>query len=419
MVTRASEARTVRGRRLPKWADIGPMLDLSVSRPSIERALLRCADVADVRLLARRRVPLMVFDFVDGAAGSESSLRRARDIFSRVELEPRALRNIQRFDLTTDLLGAPSSLPIYFAPTGATRMMHHCGETAVAQVAAGLGIPYSLSTLGTTSLEDLAGNVPSVRRWFQLYLTSDRSLGREMARRAWDAGYDTLLLTIDTPVPGRRNRDVRNGLTVPPRLTWRSVADIARHPRWGLNAITTEPMHTVMIDSESDLPAAMLAKLFDPAVSTADIEWLRTEWPGKLVVKGVQSVHDARMVADLGVDAIQLSSHGGRQLENAPLPFELLPAVRETLDSRIQLFVDGGVLSGSDVVACLARGADAVGVGRAYLYGLMAGGQQGVQRVADLLSDEIEATARLLGCSSVQELREVPVRIRTGQCGRD
>jgi len=395
------------------------MLDLSVSAPSRERALLHCADVWDVRALARRRVPRMVFDFVDGAAGSESSLRRARDLFSRVELEPRALRDVRQVDLTTDLLGAPSALPIFFAPTGATRLMHHTGETAVARVAAGMDIPYSLSTLGTTTLEDLAANVPTGRRWFQLYLMSDRWIGREMTRRAWAAGYDTLLLTIDTPVPGRRNRDVRNGLIVPPRLTWRNVADIARHPRWGVNALTTEPMRMAMVDAESELPAARMAKVFDPGVSTSDVEWLRTEWPGKLVVKGVQSVHDAGLVADLGVDGVQLSSHGGRQLEHAPLPFELVAAVREVLDSRIQVFVDGGVLSGVDVVACLARGADAVGIGRAYLYGLMAAGQPGVQRVADLLRAEIEATVRLLGCTSVKELRDVPVRVRDSSAGSD
>jgi L-lactate dehydrogenase (cytochrome) len=354
----------------------------------------------------------MVFDFVDGAAGSESSLRRARDVFSRVELEPRALRDVRQIDLTTELLGASSSLPVFFAPTGATRLMHHAGETAVARVAAGLGVPYALSTLGTTTLEDLAVDVPAARRWFQLYLMSDRSIGREMTRRAWDAGYDTLLLTIDTPVPGRRNRDVRNGLIVPPKLTWRNVADIARHPRWGVNALTTEPMRMAMVDAESELPAARMAKVFDPGVSPADVEWLRAEWPGKLVVKGVQSVHDAQLVADLGVDAVELSSHGGRQLEHAPLPFELLPAVRENLDTRVQLFVDGGVLSGVDVVACLASGADAVGIGRAYLYGLMAGGQAGVQRVADLLHAEIQATVRLLGCKSVKELRDVAVRVR-------
>lgn len=354
----------------------------------------------------------MVFDFVDGAAGSESSLRRARELFGTVELEPRALRDVRKVDLSVDLLGRPSAAPFFFAPTGATRLMHHVGEPAVATVAAEVGVPYSLSTLGTTTVEELAEAVPGCRRWFQLYLMTDRAVGKEMAERAWRCGYDTLLLTIDTPVPGRRNRDVRNGLIVPPRLGWQNIADIVTHPRWGLNALTTEPMRMAMVDAESELPADRMAKVFDPGVTIADIEWLRAEWPGKLVVKGVQSVHDAELVARAGVDAVLLSSHGGRQLEHAPLPFELLPAVRQVLDPKIQVLVDGGVMSGIDVVACLANGATAVGVGRAYLYGLMAAGQPGVRRVADILSAEIEAAFRLLGCTSADDLRDIPVRLR-------
>lgn len=404
--------------RWPRWDEVGPLLDLSVRRPSHERALERCADIADVRLVAKRRVPRMVFDFVDGAAGSESSLRRARDVFATVELEPRALRDVRKVDLTVDLLGRPSALPFFFAPTGATRLMHHVGEPAVAAVGADLGIPYSLSTLGTTTVEELAEAVPDGRRWFQLYLMTDRAAGKEMASRAWESGFDTLLLTIDTPVPGRRNRDVRNGLIVPPRLSWRNIADIASHPRWGYNALSTEPMRMAMVDAESELPAQRMAKVFDPGVTIADVEWLRNEWPGKLVVKGVQSVHDAQLVTRTGVDGILLSSHGGRQLEHAPLPFELLPAVRHALDPKVQVFVDGGVMSGVDVVACLAQGASAVGIGRAYLYGLMAAGEAGVRRVAEILSAEIEATLKLLGCTSIEELHDVPVRLREPAASR-
>jgi L-lactate dehydrogenase (cytochrome) len=354
----------------------------------------------------------MVFDFVDGAAGSESSLKRARGLFASLELEPRALRDVRKVDLSVDLLGRPSDLPFFFAPTGATRLMHHTGEPAVAAVAADVGVPYSLSTLGTTTVEELAAAVPESRRWFQLYLMTDRAAGKEMAERAWHSGFDTLLLTIDTPVPGRRNRDVRNGLIVPPRLAWHNIADIATHPRWGLNALTTEPMRMAMVDAESELPAQRMAKVFDPGVTMADVEWLRAEWPGKLVVKGVQSVHDAKLIADAGVDAILLSSHGGRQLEHAPLPVELLTEVRAVVDPAIQVLVDGGVMSGVDIVACLARGAAGVGVGRAYLYGLMAAGQAGVQKVTEILAAEVEATMRLLGCASIEELRDVPVRVR-------
>jgi L-lactate dehydrogenase (cytochrome) len=399
-------------RRLPRWRELGPLFDLRPRWPRRTSALSRCGDVGDVRALAKKRVPRMVFDFVDGAAGSESSLTRARDIFSRVEFEPRALHDVSRIELSVDLLGQSSSLPFFFAPTGATRLMHHSGESGVARVAGELGVPYALSTLATTSVEDLAFNAPESRRWFQLYLMSDRGRGRDMMQRAHESGFETLILAVDTPVPGRRNRDVRNGLVVPPKLTWRSVADIAGHPRWWIDKLTTAPVEFAMIDATSERPAERMAKTFDPTVSVADVDWLRGEWPGNIVVKGVQSVHDARVVAEAGADAVHISTHGGRQLDRAPLPFELLPNVRDVIDSSVQIYVDGGVLSGTDIVACLARGADAVAIGRAYLYGLMAAGPQGVHRIAELLRDEVRTTMALLGCTSIKQLRDVPMNVR-------
>lgn len=399
-------------RRIPRWSDVAPLLDLRVHAPDRTRALTRCADVADVRTLAKRRVPRMVFDFVDGAAGSESSARRARELFTRLELEPRALRDVRSIDIGIDLLGTRNALPFFLAPTGGTRLMNPAGETAVARVAAEFGIAYALSTLGTTTVEELAAAAPQTRRWFQLYVMSDRSRGSAMVERAHAAGYDTLLVTIDTPVPGRRNRDVRNGLVVPPTLTWHSIGRIAGYPRWWVDALTSEPVRFAMVDAESELPAARMEKVFDPGVTVHDLEWLREIWPGHLVVKGVQSVHDAELVAGTGVDAIYLSTHGGRQLDNAPLPYEILPAVRKAIDPGIQIFVDGGVLSGPEIVACLAQGADAVGVGRAYLYGLMAAGEAGVRRVCEILRTEIETTVQLLGCTSVDELVGVPLRTR-------
>jgi L-lactate dehydrogenase (cytochrome) len=397
---------------MPRWSEVAALLDLAVRAPDSTRALGYCGDVADVRRLARRRVPRMVFDFVDGAAGSESSLRRARGLFGRLEFEPRALRDVRKVDLETDLLGTPSPMPFFLAPTGATRLMNHAGETAVARVAADLGIPYALSTLGTTSVENLAAAVPHGRRWFQLYVMSDRSRGAEMVRRALDTGYDTLLVTVDTPVPGRRNRDTRNGLVTPPKLTWRSIARIAPYPRWWVDALTTEPIRFAMVDADSEMPAARMEKVFDAGVSIRDIEWLREMWPGKLVAKGIQSVHDAELVAGTGIDAVYLSAHGGRQLDNAPLPFELLPVVREAVDRKIQIFVDGGIMTGAEILACLAQGADGVGIGRAYLYGLMAAGEAGVRRVCDILQAELETTLRLVGCTSVSAATDVSGRLR-------
>ena len=401
-------------RRMPRWSDVQPLVgDL---RPRLDRtqALLeRCASVADVRALARRRVPRAVFDYTDGAAGQdEASLRRARSAFTRVEFQPRVLRDVRTVDTSTMILGERASYPLVFAPTGFTRMMHSAGEPAVARVAQRMGIPYGLSTLGTTSIEELAAAVPGARRWFQLYLMTDRAYGVELVDRARDAGYDTIILTVDTPVAGRRHRDVRNGLTIPPQLTPKTLADMAMHPRWWLNLLTSEPLSFATLTSTEGTVADLISRVFDPSVTVDDLDWLRSVWPGRLVVKGIQTVDDAVLVAGHGADGVILSTHGGRHLERAPVPFEILPRVREALDDRIEVLIDGGVMSGSDVVAALCQGASAVAVGRAYLYGLMAGGEAGVQRVGDLLAEEITSTMQLLGRTSVADLGSDCLRLR-------
>lgn len=401
-------------RRLPRWGDVQPLLgDLRPRRDRTQALLERCASVADVRRLARRRVPRAVFDYTDGAAGQdEASLHRARQAFARVEFQPRVLRDVRSVDTSTMILGESAALPLVFAPTGFTRMMHSAGEPAVARVAQRLGIPYGLSTLGTTSIEELAAAVPGVRRWFQLYLMTDRGYGAELVDRARAAGYDTIILTVDTPVAGRRHRDVRNGLTIPPQLTLRTLTDMAVHPRWWLDLLTSEPLSFATLSSTEGTVADLIGRVFDPAITVADLDWLRSTWPGRLVVKGIQTVDDAVMVVDHGADGVVLSTHGGRQLERAPVPFEILPRVREALDDRIEVLVDGGVMSGSDVVAALCQGATAVAVGRAYLYGLMAGGEAGVQRVGDLLAEEIATTMQLLGRTSVAQLGADCLRLR-------
>ena len=401
-------------RRMPRWDEIQPLVgDI---RPRLDRtqALLdRCASVADVRALAKRRVPRAVFDYTDGAAGQdEASLRRARYAFSRVEFLPRVLQDVRAVDTSTTILGERAELPLILAPTGFTRMMHAAGEPAVARVAERMGVPYGLSTLGTTSVEDLAETVPGVRRWFQLYLMTDRGYGVELIERARSAGYDTIILTVDTPVAGRRHRDVRNGLTIPPRLTPRTLVDMAVHPRWWMNLLTTEPLRFATLTSTGGTVADLIGRVFDPAVTIDDLDWLRSVWPGHLVVKGIQTVDDAVLVAQHGADGVILSTHGGRQLERAPIPFEILPRVREALDARVEVVIDGGVLSGADVVAAICQGATAVGVGRAYLYGLMAGGEAGVQRVVDLLAEEIATTMQLLGRTSVAALGPDCLRLR-------
>lgn len=399
---------------MPRWGDVQPLIgDLRPRWDRTQVLLERCASVADVRALARRRVPRAVFDYTDGAAGQdEASLRRARSAFSRVEFQPRVLRDVRAVDTSTTILGETSALPLVFAPTGFTRMMHSAGEPAVARVAQRLGIPYGLSTLGTTSIEELAAAVPAVRRWFQLYLMTDRGYGVELVDRARDAGYDTIILTVDTPVAGRRHRDVRNGLTIPPQLTPRTLVDMAAHPRWWMNLLTSEPLTFATLTSTEGTVADLIGRVFDPAITVDDLDWLRSVWPGRLVVKGIQTVDDAVLVADHGADGVILSTHGGRQLERAPVPFEILPRVREALDDRVEVLIDGGVLSGADVVAALCQGATAVAVGRAYLYGLMAGGEAGVQRVGDLLAQEITTTMQLLGRTAVADLGPECLRLR-------
>ena len=400
-------------RRAPRWSELRPLLQTGpLLGDATARRLARAASIRDLRLLARRRAPRAVFDYTDGAAGDELSLARSRAAFARVEFQPSVLRDVSQVDPATTILGKPSALPIVFAPTGFTRMMHTEGEPAVARAAARAGIPYALSTMGTTSIERLAEEAPDTRRWFQLYLWRDRAASRDFVARAEQAGYDALVLTVDTPVPGARLRDVRNGLTLPPTLTLRTFGEGARHPRWWWDLLTTEPLEFASVNRFEGTVAELVQQMFDPAATLADLSWLRENWSGAIVVKGITTVADACTVVDAGADAVVLSNHGGRQLDRAPTPFEVLPAVVDALGDRAEIYVDGGVLSGGDVVAAVARGARAVLVGRAYLYGLMAGGERGVDRAAALLASEVSTTLALLGVQRVADLRPEQVRIR-------
>jgi L-lactate dehydrogenase (cytochrome) len=400
-------------RRLPRWSELRPLLrPRPLQLDPTERRLSRALTVADLRTVARRRTPRAVFDYTDGAAEAEASLRRAREAFERVEFRPRVLRDVTAVDTTTSILGRPSALPLAFAPTGFTRMMHHQGERAVVRVAEAVGIPYALSTLGTTSIEDVAAAAPGARRWFQLYVWRDRGAGKELVERARAAGYEALILTVDVPVAGARLRDARNGLTIPPSLTLRTVLDAATHPAWWFNLLSTEPLEFASLTSSEGTVAELINRMFDPSLTVRDVEWLRETWSGPLIVKGIQHVDDARMVVDAGVDAVVVSNHGGRQLDRAPTPLEVLPAVVEAVGDRAEVLLDGGVRSGADVVAAVALGARACLVGRAYLYGLMAGGERGVRRSVDILAVEIARTLQLLGVDAVGGLAPEHVRLR-------
>jgi len=353
-----------------------------------------------------------VFDYTDGAAGEEISLQRSRAAYARVEFQPSALQDVSTVDTSTMVLGRPAALPLMFGPTGFTRMMHTEGESAVARVASRTGIPYALSTMGTTSIEHLAAAAPEGRRWFQLYLWRDRAASLDFVVRAREAGYEALVLTVDTPVAGARLRDVRNGLTIPPSLSLRTFGEGALHPAWWFDLLTTEPLEFASLNRFEGTVAELVSQMFDPAATIADVAWLRSVWDGPLVVKGIQTVPDALAVVDAGADGVIVSNHGGRQLDRAPTPLEVLPAVVDAVGDRTEVYVDGGVMSGSDVVTAVAFGARAALVGRAYLYGLMAGGEQGVQRVAEILRDEVAGTMALLGVTSVSELGSDHVRLR-------
>ena len=399
-------------RQLPRWSELKPLLRAKpVTVNPTDRRLEKALTIADLRAIAKRRTPRSVFDYTDGAAEAEISLQRARRLFAEMELQPSILRNVSEIDLSTTILGNRSELPFAFAPTGFTRMMNHEGESAVVKVAERLGIPYALSTMGTTSIEDVAAAAPDARKWFQLYVWKDRESGEDLVKRSAAAGYEALMLTVDVPVAGARLRDVRNGFTIPPSLTVKTVLDASMHPAWWANLLTTRPLTFASLSSWDGTVADLLNQLFDPTMTIDDLNWLRSIWDGPLIVKGIQTVEDARRVVDAGADAIVLSNHGGRQLDRAPTPLRILPDVRKAIGSDAEIYLDTGIMSGADIVAAVALGADACLVGRAYLYGLMAGGERGVARAAEILTTEVRRTMALLGVSRVADLNPSHVRL--------
>ncbi|MEV4128089.1 alpha-hydroxy acid oxidase [Nocardia sp. NPDC049707] len=390
-------------RRLPRPAELAPLLKFkSHDMNATRRRLSRVHTIDDLRRLARRRTPAGPFDYVDGAAEQEVSLERVRRAFRELEFQPRILRDVSTIDTSVEVLGIRAKLPFGLAPTGFTRMMHTAGETAVARAAAEYGVPYTLSSFGTTSYDAVQEAAPNGDNWFQLYLLGDRERSIELVTEAAAAGCTTLFLTVDVPVPGRRLRDLRNGMTVPPQLTPRTLLNASYRPAWWFNFLTTEPLSFAY--GSGDLDKSALTGMLDSSVTFDDLAWMREHWPGKLVVKGIQTVDDAVKAVDHGADAIVLSIHGGRQLDRAPVPLHVLPAVAATLRGRSSILLDSGITNGADIVAALALGADFTLVGRAYLYGLMAAGEAGVRKCIEILASEVESTMALIGAKSVDEL---------------
>lgn len=399
-------------RRVPNPKDLAQLMKFK--KPTwnaTERRLQDAYTIYDLHDIAKRRTPTAPFDYTDGSADQELSLRRARQAFEDIEFQPRILRDVSDIDLSSVVLGKQTAMPFGIAPTGFTRMMQTEGEIAGAQAAAAAGIPFSLSTMGTRSIEEVADAAPDGRNWFQLYMWKDREKSMALVERAAAAGFDTLLLTVDVPVAGARLRDKRNGMTIPPQLTAGTILNALPRPAWWMNFLTTDSLKFASLDSWNGTVGELLDKMFDPTVTFEDLKWIRQQWKGKLVVKGIQNIDDAILAVEAGADAIVLSNHGGRQLDRAPIPFHLLPETVKQIGSDAEVHVDTGIMHGADIIACIAKGAKFTLVGRAYLYGLMAGGRAGVDKMINIMQSDMTRTMKLLGARSLEELEPGHVKI--------
>ena len=362
------------------------------------RRLARCVSVEDVARLARRRLPAAASGYLDGGGEDEWTLRRNRAAFDNAALLPHVLRDVSDIDTSATLLGTPSPVPFALAPVGAPRVFHHEGELAAARAAHRAGVPYAVSTLGTQRIEDIAAAGGAL--WFQLYVWGDRGLAKELIARAGALGYRALLVSVDTSLRSKREREERTGLSLPsPNLTARSVLEAALRPSWSWHFLTTPAITFPNVDG-----ATTLADMFDGTVSWHDVEWIRHSWDGPLALKGVLNPDDAERAAEAGVDAVIVSNHGGRQLDHLPATLDALPAVVDAVGDRVEVLMDSGIRRGTDIVTALASGARGVLVGRAYLYGLAAAGEAGVRHVIDILTDELRVALGLCGASRLADL---------------
>lgn len=379
-------------------------------------ALDRCHNIYDLRKLARRRLPKPIFDYMDGAADDEETLARSTDAFSRYQLVPRTLVDVSKIDTATEVMGQKINWPVFLSPTGMSRLFHHDGELAVARAASEAGTMFSVSTISTYSLEEIAAATERAKL-FQIYVQKDRGPLEQMITRCKEAGYGAMCLTVDVPIAGNRERDFYSGMTIPPKLTLMSLLDVMMHPRWSWNYLTSPKFQMANLPtlppkdaSGLNTLASYVSKIFDKSIDWKDAEWMIKAWGGPFAIKGILSVEDARRAADIGASAVMISNHGGRQLDGVPAPIDMLPEIVDAVGDRVEVILDGGIRRGKHVLKALALGATACMVGRAYLFGLGAGGQAGVAKSLGILREEVERGMALLGCRTVAEISSNNIR---------
>ena len=370
----------------------------------------RCFNIMDFRRIAKRKLPAPVFHYIDGGADDEWSLRRNTDAFNEYELLPSHLSDVSSINLNSTLFGKSIDWPMMIAPTGASYLFHRHGEPAVARAAEKFGMPYSLSTVGTTTIEDI-GSIGDHPKVFQIYVFKDREITKSLVDRCKESGFTALCLTVDTPVAGNRERDLVYGSMVSAKPALRSVPGVLMHPGWLYRAVVKKDMELVNVKDTlqgqqfTDMSVMdFIDREFDRSLTWKDVEWLAAQWGGPLIIKGLQTVEDCRNAANSGGTAVMLSNHGGRQLEGTPAPVDCIAGVADALRDRLEIICDGGIRRGTHIAKALALGANACSIGRAYLYPLAAGGQPGVERGLGLLREELQRTMALLGCDSVSKL---------------
>ena len=367
-------------------------------------------EISDLKKLARKRVPKLFFDYADSGSYTESTYRANESDFSKIKLRQRVLVDMSGRTLETTMIGEKVKIPVALSPTGLTGMQHADGEMLAAKAAEEFGVPFTLSTMSICSLEDVAEGTGRHPFWFQLYVMRDRGFIESLIDRAKAAGCTALVLTLDLQILGQRHKDLKNGLSAPPKPTVANLLNLATKPRWCLGMLGTKRRqfgnivgHVKGIENMGSL-SEWTARQFDPRLSWQDVEWIKSRWGGKLILKGVQDIEDARLAADSGADAVIVSNHGGRQLDGAPSSISALPAIVEAVGDRIEVHMDGGVRSGQHVLKAVALGARGVYIGRAMLYGLGAMGQEGVERALEIIRNELDLSMAFCGRTDIRDV---------------